>query len=297
MIEYAYAPGEAMESRGVVITPLFPRRDPAAQYITLDEALLAGLQVREVDKAGRVSQLVVENPLADDVLLYDGEGLIGAKQDRILNVSVLVAGESTTPIPVSCVEPGRWQRRSRRISSSGYTGHPSLRARKAASLLESPLALGLAQGDVWEEVAASAEKLGISSSTMAHFDAFRAYEAQLADLGQAFRLRRGQCGAVLVSGKDVCLDAVSRSEAFERIWPKLLRGYLFDALHRLDEPPADHDVATRFIDAVTGTVATSTASAGRGNDLRLDGATVVGSGLELDGEVLQLSAFARAAGS
>ena len=39
-------------------------------------------------------ELVVENPLAERVLLYDGEELLGAKQNRILDVSVLVAAKS-----------------------------------------------------------------------------------------------------------------------------------------------------------------------------------------------------------
>ena len=57
-------------------------------------------------------ELVAENPLAEDVLLDDGEELVGAKQSRILNVTLLVAAGSKPPIPVSCVEQGRWSRRS-----------------------------------------------------------------------------------------------------------------------------------------------------------------------------------------
>ena len=40
---------------------------------------------------GDVPELAVSNPLPDDVLLYDGAEVVGAKQNRILNVSVLVA--------------------------------------------------------------------------------------------------------------------------------------------------------------------------------------------------------------
>ena len=34
-------------------------------------------------------ELVVTNPLDEWVLLYDGEELVGAKQNRILNLTVL----------------------------------------------------------------------------------------------------------------------------------------------------------------------------------------------------------------
>jgi hypothetical protein len=83
-----------------------------AAYITLDEALPRGLCVAETSEAGSVPELVVENPLTERVLLYDGEELVGAKQNRILNVSVLVEAMSGLTIPVSCVEQGRWRRQS-----------------------------------------------------------------------------------------------------------------------------------------------------------------------------------------
>ena len=41
------------------------------------------------------------------LLLPDGEQLVGAKQNRILNMTVLVAAQSEVTIPVSCVEQVR----------------------------------------------------------------------------------------------------------------------------------------------------------------------------------------------
>jgi len=51
-------------------------------------------RIAETSESGSVPELVVENPLAERVLLYDGEELLGAKQNRILDVSVLVAAKS-----------------------------------------------------------------------------------------------------------------------------------------------------------------------------------------------------------
>ena len=120
--------------RGITVVPLFPRRDPGAAYTTLAAALRRGLRITETSAAGSVPELVVANPLDEWVLLYDGEELVGAKQNRILNLTVLVAAESVTPIPVSCVEAGRWHRRSPTFAAAAHTAGPQLRLRKARAL-------------------------------------------------------------------------------------------------------------------------------------------------------------------
>ena len=117
--------------------------------MSLDEALAGGLEISEVDEAGDVGELAVRNPLPRGVLLYDGEELVGAKQNRILNVSVLLGAGSTARIPVSCVERGRWSWRDRRFRSAGHVASPELRRQKAASLRTDALARGAAQRSVW----------------------------------------------------------------------------------------------------------------------------------------------------
>ena len=119
--------GEPVTHRGITILPVFPLENPAAAYTTLEDALPRGFRIAETSDAGSVPELVVENPLDEHVLLYDGEELIGAKQNRILNLSVLVAAGSRTAIPVSCVEVGRWHRRSATFAAAGHTAGPELR--------------------------------------------------------------------------------------------------------------------------------------------------------------------------
>ena len=42
-------------------------------------------------------ELGVDNPLEHNVLLYDGEELVGAKQNRILDLTVLVGAKTRFP--------------------------------------------------------------------------------------------------------------------------------------------------------------------------------------------------------
>jgi hypothetical protein len=283
--------GEAVEHRGVVIAPLFPTRDPACSYLTLDEALPNGLAITETDADGTVPELAVKNPLADKVLLYDGEELVGAKQNRILNVTVLVAEQSTVRIPVSCVEQGRWSRRSVVMDAAGHVSHAHLRRRKAETLAARPLARGIAQGEVWDEVHAKSERMDAYSPTGAANDVYDAHRPSLDELEANFPLEPGQCGALLALGDTICLDWISRPDAFVQLWPKLRRGYLLDALEALDRKPAAPETVAAFLDVVAAARPAQQPSVGLGYDIRLRGERVVGSGLELDGELLQLSAF------
>jgi hypothetical protein len=257
--------------------------------VTLEEALPLGFRVAEVDAAGSVPELAVANPLDSNVLLYDGEELLGAKQNRILNVTVLVEARSETRIPVSCVEEGRWRARSFYFGAARHTAYPELRRRKAERLSAAPLDRGAAQGEVWQALSEKAGRLGVSSPTGAQADVFSTYERDLGLMRGAFPLQPGQSGALLVLGDRFCVDYVSRPEAFARLYPKLLEGYLLDALEAVDSPPAgDLDA---FLAAVAEGALSRRPSAGLGEDIRLRGERTIGSGLELDRELLQLCAF------
>ena len=292
MIENSIQLGDLVEHRGVVIAPLFPQNDPKAEYLTLEAALPLGFSISEVDAAGSVPELLAFNPLDRPVLLYDGEELLGAKQNRILNVTVLVAAKSETRIPVSCVEQGRWHARSGSFEAARHTAYPDLRRRKGEQLSAEPLARGVAQAAVWEEVAAKAGRHGVRSPTGATADIYQDRERALSDIRRAFPLVPGQSGALLALGGDqLCLDYLSRPTAFARLYPKLLDGYLLDGLEHLDRKPASQKRMADFVAAIATLPQRRSLSAGLGDDLRLAGTGVVASGLLVDEEVLQLSAF------
>ena len=103
-----FEPAPPRSFRSLTLFPLFPRDEPSLDYVGLSGALADGLLVAGVDAYGAVDTLLVENPLETLVLLYEGEELVGAKQNRILDRTLLVDARSRLPVPVSCVERGRW---------------------------------------------------------------------------------------------------------------------------------------------------------------------------------------------
>ena len=109
--------------------------DPS--YALIDELLEGGhAEISELDEHGAVGTISVHNRAAIDALILDGTELRGAKQNRMVNVTVIVGKGTDTPIPVSCVEQGRWAYRSRHFSSAKRTVASRLRNLKAHMVSE-----------------------------------------------------------------------------------------------------------------------------------------------------------------
>ena len=90
--------------KNLALFPLLSAQADSLDYLTLDEALKEGLvEVTEVSEGGHVPDLKVVNKSPRMVLILDGEELVGAKQNRIVNTTILVAAYSTLVIPVSGV--------------------------------------------------------------------------------------------------------------------------------------------------------------------------------------------------
>lgn len=107
----------------LAVVPLIDRTAKPSGWLTLDAALAGGeVEVTEVSESGSVPELCLLNRSSLPIFLLDGEELVGAKQNRILNLSILVPAASNFEVPVSCVEQGRWSWRSRGFQSAGRVG-------------------------------------------------------------------------------------------------------------------------------------------------------------------------------
>jgi hypothetical protein len=86
-------------------------------YLILEEAIQSGaFRITEVSESGTVPRLRALNETTRPVFLLDGDQLIGAKQNRILNLSLMLGAKSESDIPVACVEAGRWRSQSREFA-------------------------------------------------------------------------------------------------------------------------------------------------------------------------------------
>ena len=277
---------------------MYPLIDPvapaAADYVLARDAFAAGaLEVSEVSESGQVPTLRVRNTGSRAVLLLDGEELIGAKQNRILNVTILVAAGAVLEVPVSCVERGRWGYRDRGFRDSDFLMHAEGRAAKMREVSAALRTRGGRQADqhaVWSRLDAKAAAMGASSPTAAMHDTFLAHHAALEDALTSLAPVPHQIGAVFeVKGQAVGVEMLDAVEPFARVFPKMARSYGLDALDRrvsLNGPPHGVDDLLR---AVAAAAEERYPAVGVGEDVRLSSPEVQGGALAVGGRVVHLS--------
>jgi hypothetical protein len=99
--------GKPQTHGALTVIPILAPMQAEPGWLTL---AAAGDRVRitEVDEEGSVPDLKTANLEDLPLPLLDCEQLVGAKQNRILIMTVLVAAQTEVTIPVSCVKRGRW---------------------------------------------------------------------------------------------------------------------------------------------------------------------------------------------
>jgi len=281
------------------VVPLLSHSEREADYLTLDEAIAGGwAEITEVSDAGQVSELKVVVKGDKAVLLVDGEELVGAKQNRVLNLTILVPAPSTTPIPVSCVESGRWRHRSRAFESSPRAHFAEGRAARVQQVTSSLLRAGdrrSDQNEVWRRIAAKSARLDATSDTAAMSAVFDKVGGSLDGFVAAFQPVEHQVGAVFViNGQPVGLELFDAASTWRKLSPKLVRSYAMDALDHARKAPgplASPDLPNQFAGAVASSPTAAFRAAGEGEDVRLTGAAIAGAALVARGRAVHISAF------
>ena len=269
-----------------------------SQIASLDYQLLgdsgATLRVDEVGE-GVVPVLSAVNDGDVDVLLVDGEQLIGAKQNRMVNRSIVVPARSRVEIPVSCIEQGRWHMRQRGFS--GAPQHSPASVRRSARDVESrrvragvaadAASLHEAQAEVWGAVAKLSGDIGVRSPTGALNDAYDSRRDDIDEIASAFEHVDGQIGLLAFAGAEpLGLDIIGGRRLYARLHGRMLRGWLMEALaRRAFGAPADvmraadgvtPRAAQEFLDRSRGARRTRTPTVGRGEWRVLDGSVIGG---------------------
>ena len=291
--------GQPSHHHNLTFFPLLWPETHEPSYTLLSTAIEAGeAVVEEVTESGSVPNLAVENKCKRPLLIPEGEILMGAKQNRVINVTVLVAAGVKFLLPVSCVEAGRWRYKSRHFESK-FCAPPSLRNKKLRAVHRNRSAGGPAasdQGEVWDEVQACLSGVSAQSETSSLTDAFDAAEETLKEHAKRLVLPEGAAG-VLVGRNDriIGMDLFDSPTTLKTLWDRLSDAYFFDALRdpaAAKPTPASH--AHKFIERLSSAAKPRIPALALGDELEISGEGLVGAALLYDGGVCHLAAFSDA---
>ena len=290
--------GLSQAFKNITMFPLLRQGAAESDYLTLDEALEAGTAcVTEVSEGGTVPELQFLNEGDVPVLLLDGEELVGAKQNRVLNLSILAPANESITIPVSCVEAGSWSYRSRKFSSSPRTMYAKARAAKSGQVSRSMMASGARlsdQGALWDDIARKSERMSVASETEAMSDIYEQKEQAMKEFVERFRPIEGQIGAVFsIDNVITGLDLFDSPDTLGKVLPKLVRSYALDAIETANpvDDRTDRENAKRFLQGLADSKFARFPAVGLGEDLRIESRTIAGGALVVDNQTVHLWAF------
>ncbi|MBS3921172.1 MAG: hypothetical protein KG012_20050 [Deltaproteobacteria bacterium] len=232
------------------------------------------------------------------ILILEGEELVGSKQNRIVNVTMLIGGHNEVIIPVSCVERRRWSYKSETFCSESRMFSAFMRKNAQEDIIDSVArdrGFYPDQSRVWDGLSEKADKLGIFSSTDAMRDIYIQKEVSINEYLENFQVIPNQVGMiVLIDNRAVGLDSFGRADTLEKVFKKLVSSYALEALNvRESEGYSSRmkDLACEFMDKVKSGKVEWRPSVDLGMDGRVESDQVIGSSLVFENQLLHLAFF------
>jgi len=262
-----------------------------------------GLVISEANDSGIVNKLIALNTTEFFLLLTDADILVGAKQNRIINRSILLAPGTKTMLDVSCIERLRWQYTDKNFSSPPSSADHDLRKAKAASMSfrrkEAGEQVHDTQGTVWTHINRRLRDENIFEETESYHAMANFHLSQKADEFPECEPERGCNGlAVVADGKVQCIDIFGSEEVYRYYFP-LLRDSAFrmaktaknikgpdihEAYYRVLETLDGFEIAEhKLADGYTGAGLLSMSE----NDL------LIGFDLMIDGQLIHKTVFVK----
>lgn len=289
--------GSVTRRHGLGMVPILCESGGSLPAIDLLDEAIGGQTVRivETSETGEVPYLLLLNHGRHPVLVLDGEELVGGKQNRVVNSSILVLPGTELKVPVSCMEAGRWLSQNEQFESGGALFRARSRAVHKAGVTSNLRARGSFQSDqdaIWDQVSLSLYELGVESAT----SDFRAGREKVAHRIEEFvaglNVQDGQIGAVFLSTSGILgCELLGSPELFSRSFPKIVRSFAFEVLSEPDLQDGQHDGVDKWWKEVLAAGISLHRSPGAGEDVRLATGTLIGSGLLWDQRLVHFSCF------
>jgi len=238
---------------------------------------------------------MLENTGDCPIIILDGEEVVGGKQNRIINTTMVIPASTSVKIPVSCIQAGRWQHERADFDSAGSVFRARSRAAQMATVTANVRESGSFrsdQGAVWDEVSASLDELGVQSLTSDFREGRERVANRLEEFVDAIRPAEHQIGAIFINAQGILgLEMLGTPVLFSQACHKVTRSFAFEVLSAPDLNGASIEAATQWWDTILKSPFTQHASPAAGEDIRVGTKDLVGSGLIWNDVVVHFSCF------
>lgn len=237
---------ESQRYRNMEVIPVRLNNNGHNDYLTLRRGMSAGFVELTECEVSTVGAVLARNNSNIPLVLIDGDEIVGAKQNRIMNRSLIIPPKTTMTVSVSCTEQGRWHYgRSRtgrygrdyinfderelkeNFEASDFAADFSTRKAKSENLFQNLDC----QSSVWNSISELENKTAFRSRTGALNDNYVHHRAIHNDHLRHFKLEFGQCGAIfIINGQIKGLELFYDPVVYQEYHEKIYRSYIMEAI-------------------------------------------------------------------
>lgn len=259
--------------------------------LTIDDAFKRKLMTVSEQGSASVPTIKVVKHTTERIFIMTGELFAGAKQDRISKHDVLLSAQTGVyKLPVYCVEAGRWRGTTHRFGTANLMG--STRVRRT-------VAKKMGQSQVWSRVRAKNVQVGAQTTTQTLLASYAShaykqngprYLKQLANFAAANPGSRGV--VAVIDGHLVSADLFGHRALFVKLWPKMLKALVLDAVDpNFRGSPAGKIAPVKFLAQLGQAAFRKSETPSLGQELLISGKQIAGT-LFADGpHLVHLSLF------
>ena len=206
------------------------------KYLSFSEAIAKNqVQISEVNKEGLLTKLSVSNKSSDNIIILNGELIIGTqiRQDRIVDSTVLIPGYATVLINTFCGEQYRWSPRlSNKISTPESLYFSSGRANNAADI-NTKLSK---QCRIWSEISEKISDFNVKSFTNSVDQIYKKKKVNVEEIVNFFKIPSEAVGVVLgINNQLVNIDIFSNNCMLQIYLPKIIRSIALDSFKKISK--------------------------------------------------------------
>ncbi len=286
--------GEPFFIKNLLLYPVYFENENKFNFLSLDEGLNNKMVKIEEINGGKINEVIFKNLSDQKIFAIDGEEIIGALQNRIINTAFLAGEKSEFLLPVTCVEERRWSGDKNFLpGEASFVTIRSLLCKTVNRSLYEKKRFEANQTLIWEKVRETLKTLKVNSKTLSMHDTYNKCKDEIEKYIEGLDFD-GFNGFISFAGKDfLCFDFFYSKNLLNKYKVKILKGYAIDALLRRNEVTniMKKEEIKEIISEIKNSDKKKFKSISLGNEIRFETKNFLGRALEYEDKILHLALF------